>query len=158
MAFDFVTGNHERLSNSLQAAAAVWRAKKDRKVQGITLAACRKPDCVIDNAFVTGDGKLVLVDNNSAFAYDRNMMDALPWMLDDTCIFPARFVEVSSAMVYTHHANTPSSDVGAKNRNCAAVTGPPRAVSCTRWWRATSPNARCPTMGAATCSWPSTRR
>ncbi len=94
MAFDFLTGNYERLANSLQGESGVWRAKKDRKKQGITLAACRKNDCVVENALFTADGKLVLVDNNSALSYDRNMMDALPWMLEDTCFFPARFVEV----------------------------------------------------------------
>lgn len=74
--YDFLTGNSERLVNTLSASADVWRAKKDRKAQGITLAGCRKSDCHVENAWrVSSTSPLVLVDNNSAFYYDRAMIE-----------------------------------------------------------------------------------
>ncbi len=89
IAFDFLTGNSERLANSLNSAPKAKRPKNT-----LSLSSCRHSDCRVDNTFFGEKGQLILVDNNSGFYFEKmnSLMDPLTWHLEDTCIFPAKFV------------------------------------------------------------------
>jgi hypothetical protein len=94
IAFDYLIGNTERLANSLASTSGGFQAKAKRKGAVISLSGCRHADCRVENAWRDAAGRLVLVDNNSGFFYDKmnSMLDPLGWFLDDTCVFPASFV------------------------------------------------------------------
>jgi hypothetical protein len=94
IAFDFLIGNTERLPNSLSSTSGGYQAKAKRKTAAISLSGCRHADCRIENAWRDETGRLVLVDNNSGFFFDKmnSMLDPLSWFLEDTCVFPAAFV------------------------------------------------------------------
>ena len=93
IAFDFLTGVADRLVNALGANKEGWRKKARRSKQEISLSGCRDKECKIENAFRDDKGKLVLVDNNSGFFYDKtHSLEPSEWMLSDICVFPKDFL------------------------------------------------------------------
>lgn len=95
IAMDFLTGNTERLAHALSSSHDGFQEKSKRKTQSISLSHCRHNDCHVDNAFFDEKGRLILVDNNSQFFYDRmgGLIDPTTWNLEDMCVFPAALVE-----------------------------------------------------------------
>jgi hypothetical protein len=94
IAMDFLTGNTERLANALSSSHDGFQEKSKRKKQSISLSSCRHGDCHVDNAFFDASGKLILVDNNSEFYYDRmnGLIEPTTWNLDDICVFPNKLL------------------------------------------------------------------
>ena len=93
VAIDFLTGNTERLTQSLAQNSLQPKAK--RKTQSISLAACRHADRHVENTLWDATGKkLWLVDNNSGMFYDKmgSLAEPISWILEDVCVFPASLV------------------------------------------------------------------
>lgn len=92
---DYLTGNHDRLTVTLDTSHEGFGPRKNRKTQSISLSKCKRADCHVTNAFVNPKtGRLVLVDNNAGFFYDRAMVEPLSWILSDMCVFSSRMVRL----------------------------------------------------------------
>ena len=119
VAFDYLTGNTERLAASLSTSAPGFLPRSKRKIAALSLGACRHADCRVENAWTGPGGALVLTDNNSGFFFDRmgSLQEPLEWMLEDTCVFPAAFLaelarpgtggELRAALVVLVNRNEP---------------------------------------------------
>ena len=91
--FDFLIGNSERLSASLDGNGEGFLPRAKRKSDRISLSKCRTFDCTVEHAYLDENGRLVLVDNNSGFFYDKTHFQPMDIVLSDMCIFPRRLVD-----------------------------------------------------------------